>query len=125
MLGSRPPPAAFRKAVGSHSQMTSLTHLIGSQRSLPSSMKLLRFCCTLLLTGLALASVVPAHAAPDARVYELRTYTATPGSLDKLLARFREHTVKLFEKHGMTNVGYWMPMDEKDGAADKLVYLLS
>ena len=86
-------------------------------------MKLLRLSFALLIAGLV--STVPAHAAPDTRVYELRTYTATPGNLDKLLARFREHTVKLFEKHGMTNVGYWVPMDEKDGSADKLVYLLS
>jgi hypothetical protein len=86
-------------------------------------MKLTRFCFALLLV--ALVSLTPARAASDSRVYELRTYTATPGNLDKLLARFRDHTVKLFEKHGMTNVGYWVPMDEKDGAADKLVYLLS
>jgi hypothetical protein len=49
----------------------------------------------------------------------------TPGNLDKLIARFREDTLKLFEKHGMTNAGYWVPMDEKYGAVDKLVYLLS
>jgi hypothetical protein len=57
-------------------------------------------------------------------VYELRTYTATPGNLAAVLARFRDHTVKLFAKHGMVNVAYWVPMDEKDGAADKLIYLL-
>lgn len=62
--------------------------------------------------------------AADARVYELRTYTTEPGRLDALLARFRDHTVKLFEKHGMKNLGYWVPLEEKDGAGSKLVYLL-
>lgn len=44
-------------------------------------------------------------------VYEMRTYTCEPGKLPNLLARFRNHTTKLFEKHGMTNVGYWVPAD--------------
>jgi hypothetical protein len=60
--------------------------------------------------------------APDTRCYELRTYTAAPGKLDDLLARFRNHTVKLFEKHGITNVGYWLPVDNKD---NKLIYMVS
>lgn len=58
----------------------------------------------------------------DTRLYELRTYHALPGRLDNLLARFRDHTTKLFEKHGMTNVGYWVPVDNKDNL---LIYLLS
>ena len=44
-------------------------------------------------------------------VYELRTYTAHEGRLDAMNARFRNHTLRLFEKHGMTNVGYWTPQD--------------
>src|SRR5262245_17472167 len=56
------------------------------------------------------------------RVYEMRVYYAAPGKLDALHARFRNHTVKLFEKHGMTNVGYWVPLDNPDR---KLIYLLS
>ena len=44
----------------------------------------------------------------DTRVFEMRTYYAAPGKLDALNARFRDHTCKLFEKHGMTNIGYWM-----------------
>lgn len=59
---------------------------------------------------------------PDTRCYELRTYTAAPGRMDDLLARFRNHTVKLFEKHGLTNVGYWTPVDRTD---NRLIYLLS
>ena len=41
----------------------------------------------------------------DERVFEMRTYTATKGNLDGLNGRFRDHTLKLFEKYGMTNVG--------------------
>lgn len=58
-------------------------------------------------------------------VYELRTYTTHPGHLDALHKRFRDHTMKLFEKHGMENVIYWTPLDE-DGAPsdDTLIYVL-
>lgn len=55
------------------------------------------------------------------RVFELRTYKTTPYNLGLLNARFRNHTVKLFEKHGMTNVVYWT----RDNADDYLVYLLA
>jgi hypothetical protein len=68
--------------------------------------------------------VTASLSAQDAAVFELRTYTATPGNLDKLLARFRDHTLRIFEKHGMTNVGYAVPTDKADGAGEKLVYLL-
>lgn len=71
------------------------------------------------------AALVPAlRAADDAPAFELRTYTATPGNLDKLLARFRDHTLRIFEKHGMQNIGYAVPVDAKDGAGDKLVYMI-
>lgn len=73
-----------------------------------------------------LAGSAPAAAPVTApRIYELRTYTAAPGKLDALLARFRNHTVKLFEKHGMSNLGYWTPLDDAEGKGTKLVYLLS
>jgi hypothetical protein len=67
--------------------------------------------------------VVTVHAAAN-RVFELRTYTTPPGKLDALKARFRDHTVKLFEKHGMTNIGYWVPQDapQKDNT---LTYVLA
>lgn len=59
-------------------------------------------------------------------VYELRTYTTLDGRLPALNARFRDHTVKLFEKHGMTNVVYGTPIDNEGKAIDnKLVYLLA
>lgn len=59
-----------------------------------------------------------------ARVYELRTYTVLPGRLPALHKRFTEHTLKLFEKHGMRNEMYWGPTDDarKDNT---LIYFLS
>ena len=64
------------------------------------------------------------QAAPGARVYELRTYYTLPGRLDALNARFRNHTTKLFEKHGMQNIGYWVPQDEPK-KANTLIYVIS
>jgi len=58
------------------------------------------------------------------RVFELRTYTANEGKLGELQARFRNHVMKLFEKHGMTNVGYWSPQDEPL-SKNTLVYILA
>lgn len=58
------------------------------------------------------------------RVFEIRTYYTLPGRLPNLLARFRNHTVKLFEKHGMTNVGYWVPADAP-GSENTLIYILA
>jgi len=58
-------------------------------------------------------------------VFELRTYTCNEGKLDGLDARFRDHTIKLFEKHGMTNVLYTHPTDAEKGAGKTLVYLLA
>ncbi|MDA0659624.1 MAG: NIPSNAP family protein [Planctomycetota bacterium] len=59
------------------------------------------------------------------RVFELRTYTTTTGNLDALHARFRDHTVGLFAKHGMTNVAYWKLMDDQDGAKETLIYIMA
>jgi len=59
------------------------------------------------------------------RTFELRTYRATPGKLDDLNARFRDHTLKLFSKHGMTHYGYWTPVDANKGADDTLIYILA
>jgi hypothetical protein len=65
----------------------------------------------------------------DSRVFEMRTYYAEPGKLDALHARFRDHTLRLFEKHGMTNIGYWVPIaasaSEKPNPENKLIYVLA
>ena len=76
-----------------------------------------------LLTALMLTATFTALAAgKDTHVFEMRTYYAAPGKLDDLHARFRDHTVALFEKHGITNIGYWVPIDNTD---NKLIYVLA
>lgn len=55
-------------------------------------------------------------------IHELRIYTAHPGKMGALLARFRDHTTALFEKHGIVNVGYWL--NAIGGRSDELVYIL-
>ncbi len=62
--------------------------------------------------------------AQSPRVYELRTYHCMPGKLEALKTRFRDHTTKLFAKHGMKNVGYWIPADAP-ASQDTLIYILS
>ena len=57
-------------------------------------------------------------------VYELRTYTTEPGRLPALNARFKNHTMRLFEKHGMKNVMYWVPTDDKL-KDNTLIYIIS
>jgi NIPSNAP protein len=71
---------------------------------------------TLLQSIPALALLVQATKAGGAQastaVYELRIYHTYEGKLEALLTRFRDHTMKLFEKHGMKNVAYWTPTDD-------------
>lgn len=57
-------------------------------------------------------------------VFEMRTYYCLPNRLPSLLTRFRNHTTKLFERHGMINVVYWTTI-EKNGQQAKLVYILA
>ncbi|MEM7602982.1 MAG: NIPSNAP family protein, partial [Verrucomicrobiota bacterium] len=77
-----------------------------------------------ILTPLLFAIVFCAsiQADEDLTCYELRTYHANEGKLDALHARFRDHTVSLFEKHGMTNLIYWTPVENNDNL---LIYLLA
>ena len=56
-------------------------------------------------------------------VYELRTYTAADGKLDALKARFKDHTIRIFKKHGMENIGYWVPQDPVL-SKNTLIYIL-
>jgi hypothetical protein len=58
------------------------------------------------------------------RIFELRTYTANPGRLDALNSRFRDHTIRIFEKHGMTSIGYWTPQDAPL-SENTLIYVLA
>ena len=61
--------------------------------------------------------------ADDDDLFELRIYKAAEGKLGKLDARFRDHTIRLFEKHGMRNVAYWHPTDEPN-SKDHLIYII-
>ena len=77
------------------------------------------------LSGNVITVEEEASAGPETdQVFELRTYTAAEGKFDDLLARFRDHTLRIFEKHGMTNVGYWTPQDEPL-SANTLIYVLA
>lgn len=61
----------------------------------------------------------------DTRIFELRTYEAVPGKIDALLTRFRDHAAALFEKHGMTNIGFWVENDDAGKPTETLVYLVA
>jgi hypothetical protein len=83
--------------------------------------------CAAFAAGMAMhALIAPSatvHAAAN-RVFEIRTYTTPPGKLEALKTRFRDHTIKVFDKYGMKSVGYWVPQDAplKDNT---LIYVLS
>ena len=75
------------------------------------------------VSGFAVGNIVRAQS--DARrVFELRTYTAPEGKLGDLDKRFRDHTMRIFKKHGMENVGYWHPQDAPD-SANTLIYIIA
>ena len=77
---------------------------------------------TIVILSLLAATMLTVFAAEkDTRCFEMRTYYAAEGKLDEMNARFRDHTCKLFEKHGMENLGYWMPTENPDR---KLIYIL-
>jgi hypothetical protein len=78
----------------------------------------------LFAAGFVARDVVPAAPALHAqgsRVFELRTYTAPEGKLPNLQARFRDHTRRIFDKHGMRSIGYWVPQD----TPNTLIYIIS
>ena len=85
-----------------------------------------------VLQALPVAAIIPASLWAAARqdkdnsasgVFELRLYHAASGKLSELLARFRDHTVKLFERHGIKSVAYWTPVDEPE-KSNTLIYIL-
>jgi hypothetical protein len=81
-----------------------------------------------LLALAVIAAPAPAQDAaldPRAALYELRVYHPHPGKLDALNARFREHTLKLFEKHGMRNVAYWIEAPNEQSPDGKVIYVLA
>ena len=74
---------------------------------------------SLLVANLLMGAMTKAH---DTRAFEMRTYYAHEGKLDALLDRFRDHTCALFEKHGIENIGYWIPQENPDNT---LVYIIA
>ncbi len=83
---------------------------------------LISFVAGCLLT-LGVFSVSQSQAQAPNHVYELRMYHTSPGRLDALQKRFREHTISIFNKHDMKSVGYWVPQDKPD-SENLLIYVL-
>ncbi|MDB6124591.1 MAG: family containing protein [Pedosphaera sp.] len=80
---------------------------------------------SVFMTATDYSPVVKASHSKEPRLFELRTYHASPGKLDDLHARFRDHTMSLFSGHGMNNIAYWAPMEQKDGAGETLIYIVA
>jgi hypothetical protein len=78
-----------------------------------------------ILSASAISPAIQPTESKSKRVFELRTYTTTPGNLPRLLDRFKNHTIGLFSKHGMTHFGYWQPATGQPGAENTLIYLLA
>jgi hypothetical protein len=94
--------------------------------------KIVALCfCLISMTAVRAQPTAPPEATPspslksDSRLYELRTYFAMPGKLEDIHKRFRDHTLSIFAKHGMTVVGFWGPVYKKDGSENRLIYLMS
>ena len=85
------------------------------------------FAATLVTSSAADTNAAAANPsiAKDSRCFEMRTYYAAPGKLEELNARFRDHTCALFKKHGMENIGYWIPAEKEKGADNTLVYIIA
>lgn len=88
------------------------------------SMILFVAAIVLAVGGISMVKTVKAADDQKDRVFELRTYTAPDGKLDALLARFRDHTNKIFAKHGMEMIAYWTPTDGAK-AKNTLIYVLA
>jgi hypothetical protein len=78
-----------------------------------------------VLAAVAHSNVQAADQAPKKeKVFELRTYIANPGKLEALHKRFREHTNRLFKKHGIELVGYWTPVEGPE-SENTLIYIVA
>src|SRR6476660_2319295 len=69
-----------------------------------------------------LFSLFAGFAMAQNRVFELRTYTCNEGKLETLKTRFRDHTIRIFARHGMESIGYWIPQDPDK--KNTLVYII-
>ncbi|MGA3205152.1 MAG: NIPSNAP family protein [Bryobacteraceae bacterium] len=97
--------------------------------SMPIKISAFTFCLISMTSGYAQTPAPEPSPSPSlkssGRLLELRTYYANPGKLEDIHKRFRDHTMQIFAKHGMTVVGFWGPVYKKDGSEDRLVYMLS
>ena len=71
----------------------------------------------------AMTTMSNSNAQSGGKVYELRTYHCFDGKLDNLKARFRDHTIEIFNRHGMKSIGYWIPQDAP-ASQNTLIYVL-
>jgi hypothetical protein len=94
-----------------------------STEELPTMHRYLIAACGLSLLTSVIASSARAADKPD-RYFEMRTYVANDGKFQDLHSRFRDHTNKLFIKHGMELVGYWVPAEGPE-SENTLVYILA
>ena len=87
----------------------------------------MRLASAFLALSTIAAPISAQEAALDPReaLYELRVYHPNPGKFDTLNKRFREHTLKLFEKHGMRNVAYWVEQPSEQAPGGKVIYVLA
>jgi hypothetical protein len=88
-------------------------------------MRLASFACLTLVATAAPAFAQRAALDPQKAVYELRIYYPAPGKLAALNARFRDHTLELFKKHGMHNVAYWNEQPTEAAPDGRVVYVLA
>ena len=72
---------------------------------------------------LGLFVLLAGFACAQTRVYELRTYTCNEGKLEALKARFRDHTIEIFKRHGIESLGYWVPQDPEKSKTT-LIYIV-
>ena len=101
------------------------------RRAFAQQLRRYKLICMSLPSVLSLAAVIAASivvptasAQEHGRVFELRTYTCYEGKLPDLLARFKNHTMQIFTRHGMTNIGYWVPQDAPL-SQNTLIYVLA
>src|SRR5437016_1541700 len=82
----------------------------------------LAFTMLIFVSGFVAGNVARAQS-DGKKVFEFRTYTAPEGKLADLQKRFRDHTRRIFDKHGMKSIGYWVPQDAPQ-SQNTLIYIL-
>lgn len=98
--------------------------LIHTMKTLCAMLSVVLLTLTTVIVPQVTAQTSPS-VAKDSRCFEMRTYYAAPGKFEAMNARFRDHTCKLFKKHGMELIGFWIPQDQDKGAENTMVYILA